>query len=112
MIAARSGAATWVTVSSRCWRAERPQVGAARHRRRRRQHADPAGLGDRRGDLGLGLDHGHNLHPALGGELAGRLEAGRSGRVARDHDQLRAAVEKECRVALDALPQLGVVLAP
>ncbi len=39
-------------------------VGAALDRVRRRQHPDPAAVGDRRGDLGLRLDHRHHLHPA------------------------------------------------
>ena len=92
--------------------AERPQVGAAGDGRRGRQHADPARVGDRRGDLGLGLDHPDHLHPGLGAERPRRLEAGPGGGVAGDHDQLRAAVEQVRGVALDALAQLGLALRP
>ena len=112
MIAARSGAETSVTVRSRCAARERPQVGAALDRRRGRQHADPARVGDRRGDLGLGLDHRDHLDPALAGHLARGLEPGAGGRVAGDHDQLRPPVEQEAGVALDALAQLVRCLRP
>ena len=90
--------------------AERPQVGAARDRRRRREHADPPGVGDRGRDLRLGLDHRDHLHPALRRRRARRLEPGRGGGVAGDHDQLRAAVEQVGGVALDAGAQLLVGL--
>ena len=95
MNGARSGASTSVTSSARPWRFERAPVGAALDRVRRRQHADPAVVGDRRGDLGLGLDHRHHLHPVLGGDLAGHVRADRGRRVAGDHQQLGAAVEQQ-----------------
>ena len=71
MIAARSGAATWVTVELAALAAERPQVGAAGDGRRGREDADPARVGDRRRDLGLGLDHRRRTStPRLGGDRA------------------------------------------
>ena len=48
--------------------------------------------------------------PRSAADRARRLEPGGGGRVAGDHDQLRAAVEQVGGVALDALAQLGVGL--
>ena len=85
---------------------ERPQVGAAVDGGRGREHPDSTRVGDRGGDLGLGLDHGDDVDPALGGDLAGGVDPRPGGRVAGDHDQLRAALEQEAGVALDAPSQL------
>ena len=120
MIAARSGAATWVTVSSRCWRRERSQVGAALDGRRRREHADPPGVGDRRGDLGLGLDHGDHLDPVLGGDLARRSRGRRappscrrsrsaSRRARAGSAVLRSTHSRSSATRLGAVGKAGVV---
>ena len=42
---------------------KRPAVCPALDRGRRRENPDPAGLGDRGGDLGLRLDHADDLDP-------------------------------------------------
>ena len=76
-------------------RFQRPPVGAALDRVRRRQHADLAVGGDRGGDLGLRGDHRHHLHPAPAGDLAGDVLADRGRGVAGDHQQLGAAVEQQ-----------------
>ena len=104
MIGARSGAATSVTSSSRPWRLERAAVGAPLDRGRRGEHPDPAALGDRRRDLGLGLDHGHHLDPVLAGDLPRRVPARRGRRVAGDHSSFaprssRKRVDLRDRVA-------------
>ena len=53
---------------------QRAAVGAAPDGRRGREHADLPVVGHGRRDLGLGLDHRHDLDPVLGGDLAGRLK--------------------------------------
>ena len=74
---------------------ERAPVGAALDRVRRRQHPDPAAVGDRRRDLGLRLDHRDHLHPVRRRHLAGDVVADRGRRVAGDHQQLRAVAEQQ-----------------
>ena len=85
---------------------ERAQVGAAFDGRERREDAHAPRVGDRGGDLGLGLDHGDDLHARSAARLARGVEPGARGGVAGDHDQLRAALEQEARVPLDAFREV------
>ncbi len=112
MKGARSGASTSVTSSARPCAFERATVGAALDRVRRRQHPDLAAVGDRGGDLGLGLDHRDDLHPVLGRYLARDVLADRGRRVAGDHQQLGPARQEQLRDRADPLPQLPRVLVP
>ena len=82
------------------------EVGAAPDSRRRSEYADVSVLGERGGDLRLGVDHGDDLDARLGRDLPGDLLARRGGRVAGDHQQLRAAVEEEAAHLLDMRSQL------
>ena len=69
MIAARSGAATWVTVKLRCCapRAPAGEAPPSTVAGRREPPPDPESL-IAAAISSLGLDHGDHLHPAFGGD--------------------------------------------
>ena len=79
---------------------QRPPVGAALDGRGSRQHPDVAVLGDRRGDLGLGIDDGDHVDAVVRRHLADRVGTRRRRRVAGDDEQLRAAVEQQPAIRL------------